>query len=252
MNLRSFFTLIGDLIEVLPTFGDAHWEDVESISGERPTVVLVSGFAATHRSLSVMRKRLKKDGFDVLVLSLDWGALSDGVRGLYRMAERLSAMVVALRKRRGKNGGKIYLVAHSAGGLVARYYVQLLGGWHYCDALITLATPHQGTWLAALGFFTHLILKARCLFQMLPVSPFMRRLNRTAWPDGFHLVSIYSKDDLMCPSGASRFPALDRGRIQNVEVKGLSHSDFLLSKQSYELLLKQLRSADEIPLALDG
>jgi len=252
VNIKSLLTLVRDLIEVLPTFGDAHWEDVESISGERPTVVLVTGFAATHRSLSILRKRLRRDGFDVLVLSLDWAALSDGVRGLYRMAERLSSLVLDLKKRRGKKGGKIYLVAHSAGGLVARYYVQLLGGWHYCDALITLATPHQGTWLAALGFFTHLILKARCLFQMLPISPFIRRLNRTAWPDGFHLVSIYSKDDMMCPSGASRFPILDQGRVLNQEVSGLSHSDFLLSKVSYQLLLQHLRSADDILAAIDA
>lgn len=252
MRLKTLTTLFRDLIEVLPTFGDAHWEDVESISGQRPTVVLVTGFAATHRSLSVIRKRLQRDGFDVLVLSLDWGALSDSVRGLYRMAERLSTLILALRKRRGKNGGKIYIVAHSAGGLVARYYVQLLGGWHYCDALITLATPHQGTWLAALGFVTHLVLKARCLFQMLPISPFMRRLNRTAWPQGFPLISIFSKDDLMCPNGATLFAVLDKDRVRNREIAGMSHSDFLLSKQSYEMLREHLRSTNDILAAVDA
>ena len=30
------------------------------------------------------------------------------------------------------------------GGLVARYYLELLGGWQSCRALITLGTPFRG------------------------------------------------------------------------------------------------------------
>ena len=115
-----------------------------------------------------MRKRLRKDGFNVLVLSLDWHTMSDGVRGLYQLSEKLSSLALRIRKDRQLSRTRIYIVAHSAGGLVARYYVQLLGGAYYCDGLITLGTPHRGTWVAALGFMTHLILKAGCLYHMLP------------------------------------------------------------------------------------
>ena len=36
------------------------------------------------------------------------------------------------------------VVAHSMGGLVARYWMGPLGGWRVCRALITLGTPHRG------------------------------------------------------------------------------------------------------------
>jgi len=170
-------------------------------------------------------------------------ALSEGVRGLYLMAERLSSLVLRLRKDGGLGKTPIYLVAHSAGGLVARYYVQMLGGSHYCDGLVTLATPHRGTWLAALGFLSHLALKARCLFQMLPISPFIKRMNSAPFPPGFPLVSIYSKDDRLCPERATQLPFSFSGRdeIETVALTGLSHSDFLLSKVTYRILSEYLK-----------
>ena len=36
------------------------------------------------------------------------------------------------------------VVAHSMGGLVARYWLGPLGGWRTCRALVTLGTPHRG------------------------------------------------------------------------------------------------------------
>jgi triacylglycerol esterase/lipase EstA (alpha/beta hydrolase family) len=178
VKVRPWIIFFKDLFDVLPTYSRPEWEDYQHIASDRPTVILVSGFGATRRNLNVIRKRLMRDGFNVLVVALDWHTLSDGVRGLYRMAEQLSSVVLKLRKRTGMRGSKVYLVAHSAGGLVARHYVQILGGSHYCEALITLGTPHRGTWVAALGLLTHLMLKARCLVQMLPVSPFIRTMNR--------------------------------------------------------------------------
>ena len=40
---------------------------------------------------------------------------------------------------------KVILVAHSMGGLVSRYYVEALGGWRQCRALVTFGTPHYGS-----------------------------------------------------------------------------------------------------------
>jgi hypothetical protein len=38
----------------------------------------------------------------------------------------------------------VIVVAHSMGGLVARYWIGALGGWRNCVALITLGTPYRG------------------------------------------------------------------------------------------------------------
>ncbi|MFF8596969.1 esterase/lipase family protein [Streptomyces sp. NPDC015220] len=40
--------------------------------------------------------------------------------------------------------GRIVVVAHSMGGLVARYWLGPLEGWPLCRSLITLGTPHRG------------------------------------------------------------------------------------------------------------
>jgi pimeloyl-ACP methyl ester carboxylesterase len=43
------------------------------------------------------------------------------------------------------------LVAHSMGGLISRYYLEVLGGWENVRTLITFGTPYGGS-LNALGF----------------------------------------------------------------------------------------------------
>jgi pimeloyl-ACP methyl ester carboxylesterase len=244
VTVRLVLTFLGDLFAVLPSRAPAEWEELGKLNGRHPTVILISGFAATERTVSIMRRRLIKDGFNVIVLSLDWHTLADGVRGLYRMAEKLSTVALRIRKDRELGRTRIHLVAHSAGGLVARYYVQLLGGSAYCDTLITLGTPHSGTRVAALGLFTHLVLKARCLFHMLPISPFIRRLNRAPLPRDFRLVSISSSGDYLCPRRTTRLPealfARGADEVETLELDGLSHSDFLLSKESYRALRRFL------------
>ena len=44
----------------------------------------------------------------------------------------------------GKGDHRVVVVAHSMGGLVARYWLGPLGGHRWCRALITLGTPHRG------------------------------------------------------------------------------------------------------------
>ncbi len=249
MQLWAFFAFLRDLIDVLPSRAAPEWSEVDYLEPGKPVVILLTGFGATRRNLSVMRRRFRKDGFNVLVLALDWTSLSDGVLGFYRMAEALASTIVKLRKRSDLRGQKISLVAHSAGGLVARYYVQQLGGFHYCENLVTLGTPHRGTWVSLLGFVTHLALKARCLFQMLPVSPFVRSINAAEFPEEFPFLSISSPQDYLCRPFRARLPKKwrDRPEIRSVRVSGLSHSGFLMSKRVYALCLETLRPVNFQP-----
>jgi pimeloyl-ACP methyl ester carboxylesterase len=243
--MKSFLAFIKDLFQTLPAEPHGEWTSLSDLSPLKPTVILVSGFGATSRNLSVIRKRFLKDGFNVLILPLDWNVLGDNVRGFYRMAEKLSSLILSLRKTKGMSRNKVYLVAHSAGGLVARYYVQFLGGSHYCEGLVTLATPHSGTWIAALGFLTHLILKARCLYQMLPISRFVKDLNEGHWPVDFPMASIFSNADFLCPKKSTVIPELilsAESRFWNIELHGLSHGDFLMSKRCYSSLMESFES----------
>lgn len=45
----------------------------------------------------------------------------------------------------GAQDAQVILLAHSMGGLSARYYIEVLGGWSDCLALVTVGTPHRGS-----------------------------------------------------------------------------------------------------------
>lgn len=45
----------------------------------------------------------------------------------------------------GNKKAKIILIAHSMGGLVSRYFLEVLGGWRDCRALFTFGTPFRGS-----------------------------------------------------------------------------------------------------------
>lgn len=49
------------------------------------------------------------------------------------------------REVSGNENAKVILLAHSMGGLVSRYYLEVLGGWQNCKALFTFGTPYRGS-----------------------------------------------------------------------------------------------------------
>jgi hypothetical protein len=66
-----------------------------------------------------------------------------GVRpAALRLRAEIEARLSGLPSRDRR--GRVIVVAHSMGGLVARYWLGPLGGWPDCRALITVATPHRG------------------------------------------------------------------------------------------------------------
>jgi len=58
------------------------------------------------------------------------------------------------RKFTFNQGAKVILLAHSMGGLVARYYLEVLEGWKDCLALVTFGTPYRGS-LNSLNFLAN-------------------------------------------------------------------------------------------------
>ena len=67
-------------------------------------------------------------------------------KGVVHAAERLDAEVAGRLQVLGGEDepGRVVVVAHSLGGLVARYWLGPLKGWQVCRALMTLGTPHRG------------------------------------------------------------------------------------------------------------
>ena len=110
----------------------------------RNPVLLVHGFLRTAKSMKRMQRWLERRGWEVLVINL---TPNDGTVSLAYLAEQVATYIEA----NFPPGRRIDIVSYSFGGLVCRDYVQRLGGAARVDRLITLSTPHHGTWLAYLS-----------------------------------------------------------------------------------------------------
>ena len=121
------------------------------------------------------------------------------------LAEQRPGWLRAWRQRSGNNDAKLVLVGHSMGGLVARHYLEVLGGWRDTRMLVTFGTPYRGS-LNALDFLcngfkkkigpigvdlTRLLRSLTSVYQLLPRYPVvdagtgeLTRVAETAGPAG--------------------------------------------------------------------
>ncbi len=72
----------------------------------------------------------------------DW-RLSNAVSGR-RLAATAVPALDRWREYTGNPDAKLMLIGHSMGGLVARWFLEVLGGWELTRWLITIGTPYQG------------------------------------------------------------------------------------------------------------
>ncbi|HET7037375.1 MAG TPA: hypothetical protein VFI42_16945 [Thermomicrobiaceae bacterium] len=62
-----------------------------------------------------------------------------------RLHQEAGARLQQWRQQSGNPDAKLVLVAHSMGGLIARYFLEVLDGWRDTKALITFGTPYRGS-----------------------------------------------------------------------------------------------------------
>lgn len=85
------------------------------------------------------------------------------------------------REASGAPDAKVILLAHSMGGLISRYYLEVLGGWRDARALFTFGTPHRGS-VNGLNFLandykklffdlTNVMRSLTSVYQLLPIYP---------------------------------------------------------------------------------
>lgn len=60
------------------------------------------------------------------------------------LQHKVEPVLERFRSQPGHSDAKVVFVAHSMGGLVARYFVDVLGGHEITRKVITLGTPHRG------------------------------------------------------------------------------------------------------------
>ncbi|WP_353944251.1 alpha/beta fold hydrolase [Streptomyces sp. HUAS MG91] len=177
----------------------------------KPPVLLLHGFIDNRSVFVLLRRTLAQHGGQP-VESLNYSPLTCDIRAA---AALLARHVTQLCERTGQQ--RIDIVGHSLGGLIARYYVQRLGGDAHVRTLVTLGTPHGGTRVVPLAD-AHPIVR-----QMRPGSSVIEELNEPAPGCRTRFVSFWSDlDHLMVPLETACVDHPDL-LVQNVRVTGVGH-----------------------------
>ena len=174
-------------------------------------ILLVHGMIGNHTIFTVMERALRRRGFQTLS-TYDYGLLTHNIA---HAAARLGEAVAQLSTTTGYE--RIHVIGHSLGGLIARYYVQRLGGDHHVHTLVTLGTPHQGTQLAWAAPLLPLVR------QLTPNSSVIQELAEPAPECQTRFIAFYSDiDHLVIPGHNARLDHPDL-HVQNIQVRGVGH-----------------------------
>ena len=112
--------------------------------------------------------------------------------------------------------------------------------------LVTLGSPHQGCPAAFAGLLIGLGLISPAPWSILPISPTIRKLNKTPWPRGVPLISIASTKDILCRPKRSRIPFADDDLVRNIIIDHHGHTAMLRSSQvlsAIQAILEQREAA---------
>lgn len=202
-------------------------------------VLLLHGLFENQAVFTLLRRSLRSHGWEH-VHALDYSPLTADVHGA---AVRFGRQVVSTRQLYG--GERIAVVGHSLGGLIARYYVQHLGGSEHVHTVATLGTPHSGTPTALL---LHPLPLAR---QLLPGSRTLRTLSAPAPGCDTRFLCFWGDcDPLVLPRDSARLHHPDL-LVENIRVAGAGHVSLLVHPRVLALLRQRL-SAPPAPAVRPG
>jgi triacylglycerol lipase len=164
-------------------------------------VVLVHGIFDTGSKFKVLQPYLEARGHQCLAPSL---TPNDGRDGLPALAQQLKGKIDAAFGRQSR----FALVGFSMGGLVARWYLQELGGHLRVDRFAAISAPMQGT-LWAYGY------PGQGAKQMRPDSAFLARLGAHVQRlDRMELYAYWTPfDAVILPPDSADWPLADSRRI---------------------------------------
>jgi triacylglycerol lipase len=167
-------------------------------------ILLIHGILDNRSVFTVFRRALRRRGFGV-VHAVNYGLFTGDLR---EAARELREHVEGLCEATGAE--KVHIVGHSLGGVIARYFVQRMGGSARVDTLVTLGSPHSGT----LGAYLVPTALAR---QLRPGSAPLSELEQPAPGCTTRFVVVWSRmDQVVLPQRNARLrhPDLDVAQLE--------------------------------------
>ncbi len=147
-------------------------------------------------------------------------------------AAALARFVRGVKKATGEP--EVDIVAHSLGGVVARLAIRNHRLGTSVQTLITLGSPHKGTYPARFG-------NTPDLLDLRPDSELMIQLNSRPWPRNVRGVTFWSRNDLLVLPPES---AAMEGTEQ-VDATPFTHYSYLLDPRSWTAVAQALEGAGE-------
>lgn len=193
---------------------------------DRPPVLLVPGYAEpSWYFMYGLYRRLKKEGWQVEGINL-----FPNFATAEEQAKKIQQRIEDMKARYGVQ--QVELVVHSFGGLISRYYIQNMDGATSVRNLVTIATPHHGTYTAYLG-------PGKSADQLKYNSPFIQALNANGYVyEPVQYTSIWSNiDEIVIPPRSAIMP---ESTVHQVRWTG--HLSILFSRRTYTHVLAALRS----------
>ncbi|MEW1954882.1 alpha/beta fold hydrolase [Terrabacter sp. NPDC080008] len=183
---------------------------IQNVEAAETPILLVHGMVDNRSIFTVLRRGLVRRGFG-RIETINYSIFTGDIRAA---AAELGAEVERIVEETGYE--RIHVIGHSMGGLIARYYVTRLGGDEHVHTLVTLGTPHQGSWFAYLW-------DNGLTRQLRPGSALMRELAAPV-KDCRTRFLVYSSDldQVVVPqrNAALHHPDLD---VHNVVLHGVGH-----------------------------
>lgn len=205
---------------------------VHDIEAAGTPILLVHGIIDNQSVFTLLRRGLRRRGFD-RVSTMNYSILTGDVRvAAARLAQEVEALVAETGYER------IHVIGHSMGGLIARYYVTRLGGDARVHTLVTLGSPHGGTFSAYAwpGSLTR---------QLRPGSPLLRELELPVTRCRTRFICYWSDlDQIMFPqrTAALRHPDLE---ATNILLHGVGHTSIPIMSSVVHGISQALAQLDE-------
>lgn len=197
-------------------------------------ILLVHGFADNRSVFAVLGRALRKRGFAVVyginysVLTTLTGDVRSAAREFGREVERICEATSA---------EQVHVVGHSLGGLVARYYVQRLGGDARVHTLVSLGTPHRGTMAAYL-------LPSPVLRQLRPDSDVISELAEPSPGCRTRFIAVWSElDQLIVPQRHARLDHPDL-LVTNLQLSDVGHLSLSVDPRAIHAVVSTLAQLD--------
>jgi triacylglycerol lipase len=185
---------------------------ISDVEAAGTPILLLHGLIDNRSVFALLRRGLLRRGFG-RVATMNYSPRTSDVRSA---ARRLSRQVEQLCEETGYE--RVHVVGHSLGGVIARYYVQCLGGDARVHTLATLGSPHSGTLAARL-------LPTPLVRQLRPDSSLIRELAAPAPDCRTRFLAVWSDlDHLMVPKRSARIdhPDLDARNVLRRRVGHMS------------------------------